>query len=59
MIKFKDGTELEPKDTDPVVCEIHGTKTTWGDLNPYQQLAVEAGLDTIAESPCILTPKYR
>ena len=54
MIKFENGTKKEPEDTDPVTCEVHGTKTTWGALDPYQRLAVEEGLDTLSNLRCIL-----
>jgi hypothetical protein len=54
VIKLEDGTEMEPKDEHEVVCEVHGFKTTWGKLDPFQQLAVESGLDTTPDSPCLL-----
>lgn len=43
-----------PKNDDEVRCEDHGVVTTWGALDPIQQLAVEAGLDTTQDLPCIL-----
>jgi len=55
MYEMEDGTELEPKDTDDVVCKTHGVKTTWGVLDPIQRLAVENGIDTVLELPCLLT----
>lgn len=46
-----------PKDDDVVECHEHGVKTTWGALTPIQQLALEEGLDTVAEAPCIFLPE--
>lgn len=43
------------KDDDEVVCKAHGVKTTWGALDPIQRLAVEEGIDTVPELPCLLT----
>lgn len=48
-----------PKPDDEVKCDVHGTITTWGALDPIQQLAVESGLDTVADSPCLLAPRGR
>lgn len=48
--------KYEPKDTDEVKCEVHGIVTTWGDLDHLQRLAVEEGLDTVADSECLLAP---
>lgn len=45
-----------PKDSDHVECPTHGFKTTWGALDPIQRLAVESGLDTSDDLPCILEP---
>lgn len=45
-----------PKDSDEVKCETHGTVTTWGKLNSLQRLAVEEGLDTTDDLPCLLLP---
>lgn len=47
----------EPKDTDEVRCDIHGLVTTWGALDSIQRLAVEEGLDTMDDLPCILRQK--
>jgi hypothetical protein len=56
MVKLEGTCEpYTPKDTDEVKCEIHGVVTTWGALNPIQQLAVEEGLDTLDNLPCILS----
>ncbi|NEV75607.1 hypothetical protein DYI24_00750 [Rhodopseudomonas sp. BR0C11] len=54
MIALQNGTEIEPDDATPVECPVHGVKTTWGQLSPIQRLAVETGLDTADDLPCIL-----
>lgn len=46
----------KPKDSDKVECEVHGVVTTWGALNEIQRMALEEGLDTTADSRCLLTP---
>jgi len=46
-----------PKDGDEVRCETHNVTTTWGALDPVQQLALSEGLDTTADLPCLLRPK--
>jgi hypothetical protein len=46
-----------PKDSDPVECHVHGVKTTWGALDAIQRLAVEEGLDTSDDLPCLLAPR--
>jgi hypothetical protein len=46
-----------PKPSDEVKCEVHGVVTTWGALNGIQQMAVESGIDTVAEMPCLLLPE--
>ena len=43
-----------PKNTDEVKCLVHGLVTTWGALNAIQQLALEEGLDTTEDLPCLL-----
>jgi hypothetical protein len=48
-----------PKDTDEVRCEAHGVVTTWGQLSAIQRLALEEGIDTADDLPCILDPKHR
>lgn len=48
-----------PKDSDEVKCDVHGTVTTWGELDSIQQLAVEEGLDTVAGVPCLLLPRRK
>lgn len=52
-LKLEDGTNFTPKKHHKVECGTHNFQTTWGKLNPIQQLAVEAGLD-IAGDKCIL-----
>jgi hypothetical protein len=47
-----------PKDSDKVECETHGLVTTWGALDPIQRLALEEGLDTTDDLPCLLGPRY-
>ncbi len=48
----------DPKDSDEVKCETHNFVTTWGDLDPIQRLAVEEGLDTTEDLPCLCSPHY-
>lgn len=48
-----------PKATDEVRCEAHGVTTTWGELDPIQRLAVEEGIDTLDDLPCLLLPENR
>lgn len=57
-IKMEDGTRYAPKDGDEVKCREHGTVTTWGALDPIQQLALSEGLDTSPDSECLLKPKH-
>lgn len=47
----------EPKDSAEVRCDTHGTITTWGALDGIQRLAVEEGIDTADDLPCLLAPK--
>jgi hypothetical protein len=35
----------------------HGYKTTWGELDALQRVALEEGLDTVPHLPCILSKK--
>lgn len=49
----------KPKDTDEVRCLDHGIVTTWGELDPIQRLALESGLDTSVDLPCLLAPSRR
>lgn len=46
-----------PKDADEVRCESHGVVTTYGALSPIQRLALEEGLDTVDDLPCLLAPE--
>lgn len=46
-----------PKQDDEVKCHVHNFVTTWGALNSIQQLAVEEGLDTTEDLPCLLLPQ--
>lgn len=46
-----------PKDTDVVECLDHGVITTWGALDPIQRTAIESGLDTVKDLPCLLLPR--
>lgn len=55
MITLENGDKITPKDTDPVHCDTHDLTVHWGDLDAIQQLAVEEGLDTVEDLPCILT----
>ena len=48
-----------PKDSDEVRCDVHGVVTTWGALDPFQQLALESGLDSRADMRCLLAPSER
>lgn len=57
MVKLEDGSDYEPKDTDAVTCDIHGTRTTWGALDTFQRLALEEGLDTQDDMVCLLAPE--
>jgi len=48
-----------PKDSDEIVCETHGVTTTWGALTPIQRLAIEEGIDTTNDLPCVFSPQRR
>lgn len=54
-VVFESGDMYSPKDSDEVRCEEHGVVTTWGALDPFQQLAVEEGLDST--TGCLLLPQ--
>ena len=56
-LTMADGSSLVVRDGMEVRCHEHGIVTTWGALDPIQQLAVEEGLDTSADLPCLLTPR--
>lgn len=43
-----------PKKTDEVKCGMHNFVTTWGELNEIQRMAIENGLDTTEDLPCIM-----
>lgn len=58
-VKLEGGRSYSPKDGDEVRCEEHGVVTTWGALTAIQQLAVEDGLDTTSDLPCLLSPERR
>jgi len=58
-IKVEGGKRYTPKDTDEVKCLEHNFTTTWGALDPIQQLAVQEGIDTLPDSECILKPKEK
>lgn len=58
-VKLTNGKRYVPKNGDEVKCEVHGLVTTWGALDPIQQLAVEEGLDTVADAECLLAPSRR
>ena len=55
-IKMEDGTRYTSKDGDEVICETHGTVTTWGALDGIQQLAVSENICTSPELECLLSP---
>jgi hypothetical protein len=57
MGRLENGKRHAPKNTDEVKCLEHGITTTWGALDPIQQLALEEGLDTLPKSECLLKPK--
>lgn len=46
-----------PKDADEIRCDIHNFVTVWGKLNAIQRFAVEEGIDTVDDLPCLLVPK--
>ena len=55
-LKLENGGTLLPESQHVVRCLVHGTVTTWGALDPIQQLAVEEGIDTMDDLPCLLLP---
>lgn len=60
MIRFEGSRKpYSPKETDEVRCEVHGITTTWGALDAIQRLAVEEGLDTVEDLPCLLDAARR
>lgn len=56
-MKDENGKTIKVTNSSKVECEIHGVVTTWGALDPIQQLAVESRLDTQAENRCLLLPR--
>jgi hypothetical protein len=56
-LKMADGSRYSPKDSDEIRCEAHNFVTTWGALSPIQQLAVQEGIDTTNDLPCICTSR--
>ena len=56
---MEDGTRYAPKDSDEVKCLEHNLVTTWGALDPIQQLACAEGLDTSSEFECLLAPSRK
>lgn len=57
ILPLTDGTTLIVEDWMEVRCDTHGIVTTWGALDPIQQLAVEEGLDSTDDFPCLLAPR--
>ena len=57
-MKLENGRKYAPKDSDEVKCEDHAFTTTWGKLGAIQRLAIECGIDTAEDLPCILSDKY-
>lgn len=53
MIDLADGNKIDPTDEMVVECETHNFKTTWGKLDPIQQLAFESNLD-VEGDVCIM-----
>jgi hypothetical protein len=53
------GRRKPPKDSDEIKCDTHNVVTTWGELDHIQRLAVENGLDTLEDLPCLLLPRFR
>jgi len=48
---------FEPNSSMEVRCDTHGVVTTWGALDAIQRLAVEEGIDTDDDLPCLLAAK--
>lgn len=59
ILKFESGESFEPTDDTPITCKTHGITVKWGDLDGIQQLAVEDGIDTLDDMPCLLDPSRR
>lgn len=45
MVALKNGQVVNADPDCVVECPIHGYKTTWGELDTIQQMAVISGLD--------------
>lgn len=56
-LTMADGSLLTVRDDMEVRCYAHGIVTTWGALDPIQQLAVEEGIDASDDLPCLLEPR--
>jgi hypothetical protein len=56
-LKAEDGSTIKVYDSTKVDCDVHDVHTTWGALDPIQQLAVENGLDTLSDLPCLMSPR--
>ena len=56
-LPLANGCSLRVEDWMEVRCDTHGVVTTWGALDPIQQLAVEEGIDTADDLPCLLAPR--
>lgn len=59
LLRMEGGSLFEPNDSTEVRCNEHGIVTTWGSLDPIQQLAVMEGLDVLAGELCLLAPERR
>lgn len=55
-LTLEDGSPLAVHDDMEIRCDVHDIRTTWGALDGVQQLAVQEGLDTVADLPCLLAP---
>ena len=53
-LKLENGGRLRPKPHHVVECEIHGVKTTWGELSWIGKLSVYDGIDTDKDGECLL-----
>ena len=58
FLVLEGGKRYVPKeDSDEVRCDLHGTVTTYGALDPIQRLALSEGLDSTADMTCLLAPR--
>lgn len=55
-VKLENGKRHRMKPNDEITCHTHGIVTTWGALDPIQQLAFLEGLDVVEDAPCLLRP---